>query len=359
MFVPGEPPGARFFILDRRRRGWLTGREWALFTLLVLPAGMALAARLDNTWKIPQGVGFSQHLGFALIFGVTPVLLLLTSYVLETFVATLQCIDDYCVPFDVKVRQELATLTEKHVQYVTLRGDTAPLLVFVVIGFLFWIIWNIVHTIDPIPTYGHDVFDAWAHRYGFFAAKLYVLVALAVVWSVAIFVSTQATYSMISVLWFLKEKNALQVNVFHHDNCGGTSMFGWINLAITAIIALLLLVVLAMAVTHQRTYAVLYAGFLGCTLFVFAQSIGAVYAMHQVLMTKKNDCLLSIATTLNAHVIAEFTQPSTQFRYDLLAYRSHLLRLNTFPYARSARVLINVLRAVPVVAGVITFARSL
>ena len=360
MSTMSVPPGERYLLLDTRRRLVLSGREWTCLVLLLLPLLMASASKLDHTWLLPRGVGFRQHVGFATIFAITPLLLLLTSYVLERLVSALRQIDAYCVPVDEPTRQRITRLAENEIRNLTLNGQTRSVLFLIVLGFFFWFIWNVIHTVDPIPTYGHDVFDSWNHHLGFVVAKLYVLFALCGVWAIAVFVALQATYSMVSVLTFLRKSNALQINVFHPDNCGGTSCFGSINVAITTIYTLLFLVVVGMGFTHQRTYAVLNAGALGCTVFAFSQSFGAIYAIHEVLVAKRDECLQAISTVLSTQLVSAISaQPSAPFRSDLLAYRHHMLGMSTYPYARGAGILINGLRLVPLVVSIVTAARSI
>ncbi len=190
---------------------------------------------------------------------------------------------------------------------------------------------------------------------GFFAAKAYVFVALSGVWAMAIYVCLHVTYSMFSILNFLRRHDALQVNLFHRDNCGGTSRFGDINLAITCVYFCFLAIVLAMATTHHKTYFVIEAGFILVSLLAIAQTFGAVVAIHRVIKKKKHECLDNIAAVINQQVAAT----AAAFPNDLLSYRNHVMGLHTFPYARGTLAAVNMLRFAPIVVAVASLTRNL
>jgi hypothetical protein len=307
---------------------------------------------------LPPAVGFSQHYGFFTIFAITPFVLLLSGFALETFVATIRDVDAYCTTSSEQTRSWVSRLSETHVERLSLRrSGTLWIFVGVLVFFLLWCVYNIVATIDPRPTYKHDVFDALPHIYGFVAAKLYVVVAIAGVWAVAIFVCLHVTLSMVSLLRFLSRHDALRVNLFHRDNCGGTSNFGNVNLAITATYVCLLGVVVAMILTHHVTYAVVNAGLAGCIALTFAQSFGAVLSIHKVLRKNKIRCLDEIAAAINRKLYASPGQ-ATSFPTDLLSYRTHVLSLHTYPYARGAIAAVNALRFLPVIAAATTLGNT-
>jgi len=351
-------PTSRYWILDRSRtRVFFSRRELTLLALLLLQIFMLVGSRIDGAWIIPKGIGFSQHYGFFTIFVITPVILLLSGFILEKFVETLEQVDAYCTTSDAKTRQWVVRLASNYADRLALRGNSTGFLVGLIVFFFLWCVWNVTQTINPLPTYKHDVFDAWPHRYGFIAAKLYVLVAISIVWAVAVFIALHVTYSMVSLLRFLSRHDALRVNLFHRDNCGGTSCFGDINLAITALYVCLLSVLVAMKLTHGVTYLVMNAGFCGCILLTFVQSFGAVFSIHRVLKKNKIQCLDEIAVAINKRV-GQSHGAISPFPSDLLTFRTHVLGLHTFPYARGAIAAVNILRFVPVFAAVVTVARG-
>ena len=344
-------PTTRYFILARERtRVGLSGRELTLLTLLLFQILMAWMSRLDGTWELANGVGFAQHYGFFTIFIITPLILFLTGYVLQTFVSSIAEIDSYCVTPDDRTRNWIARLSAKHVERLSLNGDTTSILVMIIVAFGLLCVYNISRTIDPIPTYHHDIFDAWAHRRGFFAAKAYVFLALSGVWAVAVFVCLHVTYSMFNILDFLRHHDVFQVNLFHRDNCGGTSRFGNINLAITAVYFCLFSVALAMMGTHGATYLIINAGFVAISVLAIAQTFGAVFAIHRVMSKKKQDCLEDLAAKINERVI----RGTGAFPNDLLSYRNHVMGLHTFPYAKGTLAIVNTLRFAPILVAIST-----
>jgi hypothetical protein len=346
-------PTTRYILLDvRRTRFGLSPRELTLLSLLVLQLLMIWASRIDGTWELRgDGIGFKEHYGFFTIFLITPLMLLLTSYALQSFVDAVREVDSYCTTPNQQTREWVGRLAARHINSLSLEGNVRSVLWTTVLCFALWCIYNVVMTIDSVPMYGHDVFDAWAHPWGFIAAKAYVFLAVAGVWAVAVFVCVHVTYSMFSILSFLRRHDALQVNLFHRDNCGGTSRFGDINLAITAIYFCFLAVVLAMVTTHHATYFVVEVGFIGISILAIAQTFGAVLAIHRVMKKKKRECLDKIAAVINQQ-ITEATFPN-----DLLSYRNHVLALHTFPYARGTLAAVNTLRFAPIIVALASLSR--
>src|SRR5712691_38454 len=57
-------------------------------------------------------------------------------------------------------------------------------LLLVITGFLSWLN-NVYQTIDPIPFYRHDVFDAASHRLGFIVYKICLFVSWVIVYPIA------------------------------------------------------------------------------------------------------------------------------------------------------------------------------
>lgn len=346
-------PTTRYILLDERKtRIGLSPRELTLLALFLLQLLMAGMSRRDGTWEMAAGVGFAEHYGFFTIFIITPAILLLTGYILRSFVGAIEEIDTYCATPNQKTRQWVTRVTNTHIERLSLRGDTTSILVMFIVAFALLCVYNVTRTIDPIPTYRHDVFDAWAHRGGFLAAKAYVFLALTGVWAIAVFVCLHVTLSMFSILGFLRRHDVLQVNLFHRDNCGGTSRFGNINLAITAVYFCLFLVILAMATTHGVTYLVINVGFVAISMLAILQTFGAVIAIHRVMSKKKKECLDELALAINQKVAGA----TGIFPTDLLSYRNHVMSLHTFPYARGTLAAVNALRFAPIVVAIVTLA---
>jgi hypothetical protein len=350
-----------YIILDGSPiRGWrlLSRRLISVFIYLALPCAMGIAARLDGTWKLPgNDKGFSQHFGYWVLFLTTPIVLLLTAHVLETFTATIESLDVLYFRASADIKRKTRRLIARHLDHLSLRTLPAlGLCGFFMLVMLFFCIVNVINTssADAVrSTYGHDSYDALPHVLSFWVGKTYVFLVFPIVYAIALSVAFQVTYAMMSILRFLGNNDMLQINLFHEDNCGGTSRFGDANLLIMLIYANFIAVRATMYLTHHTTYFVANAALLGCSVAAAAQSILAVYSIHRVLVRKKRECIEALASRLNLDVDTTL-RAGGRFSSDVLALRNHVAGLYTYPYAKPALAAVNVVRFLPAALAVAT-----
>jgi hypothetical protein len=323
----------------------------ALIALSVLfPLAIALACRIDGTIVMPApGAGLAQHFGYWAIFATTPCIVLLTVCLIAMYASTIQRPQDYCVGLTPVLQQRLDRLIALQLRRLTLAENMVWVLVLCVfVGVCCWVL-NVVNTISPVSTYGHDVFDAYAHRYGYYTAKAYDLFVMTVIWAPAAFFCFYITFSMISILRFIYENDIVSVNFFHPDNCGGTSRFGNINLIILCIYANSYIIIYGNYMTHRQTYLAMVAALVGCTVVAIAQTFLAVYFIHRAVAKKKRQVIEAVTAEMNAAILTPAWKDA--FPSDLLAYRNHLMGVRTYPYARSVLVGVSVIQAAPTVLG--------
>ena len=347
---------SRYVLLDRvpvRSRGRLRRHRLAAALYLCFPILIGAACIVDGTWTMASPAkGFSQHYGFWAIFVTTPAILLLTSRLLHQFVERISDIDAYCISMDANIRRTIGVLVERHVQSLRLRSRSATILVMLMLGLIFWCILNILNTITPQNTYHHDVFDAYAHPYGFYVTKVYVFLVFAIVYAIALFVSLHVTISLISVMRFVRNHGVARVDFFHADNCGGMSRFGNVNLLILAIYLNFFIVIYAMYLTHRAAYLVMLASLIASSALAITQSVVAVYYIHKAIGEKKSDCLAAVVKRLN-DVVSLTMPPRNAFPGDLLALRNHIAGVHTFPYAQGAAAAVNIIRFAPAAIAVL------
>lgn len=333
-------------------------RRACLFTS-IFPIFIGIACWIDGTWRMEgAGKGLSQHYGFWTIFLTTPVIFFLTTHLLDRFIQAVRQIDNYCTDMVDQTRGQVDKLVRRHTRSLLLHSWSVWLLVFVMLVLLFWWLFNVIKTISPFETYHHDVFDSYAHPYGFYAAKFYSLLVFTLVYSVALFVALHVTVSLISILRYLSRNNILRINLFHEDNCGGTSKFGNINLLILGIYTNFFAVMYAMYMTHRTTYTAMTASLVACSVLAIAQSVVAVYHIHKAVAQKKSECIEVMTTKLNQLFTASLRQENERFPNDLLAFRNQLIDVHTFPYAAGALAAVNVLRFAPAAIAVISYFAS-
>ena len=301
-----------------------------------------------------HGKGLSQHYGYWVIFVSTPVILFLTFYLMDAFLKAIRDIDVYSSDMTDEMRARLDRLVQRHIQSLSLQASSIWVFVFLVIILIFWWLFNVIKTISPIETYRHDVFDAYAHPFGFYTAKIYTLLVFTLVYSFAVFVALHITVSMISILKFLSRNDILRINLFHADNCGGTSKFGNINLMILGIYSNFFAIFYAMYLTHRQTYLAMIVGLLACSFLAIAQSVAAVYYIHKTVAKKKRECIEITAVRLNQQ-FALSLDAGDKFPSDLLAIRNHLVEVHTYPYASGALVAVNIFRFAPAIIAVMSY----
>jgi len=338
-----------------------TIRNLYLAVALLLPALIAIGCWLDGTWAMAgDNKGFSQYYGFWVIFVTTPVIFLLTSQLVGSFIGYFEDPEAYCGNLTNESKRRVQTLVTRHIRSLEGRSRSFWILMFVLLVFLFWWTFNVVNTwapTKPFETFGHDVFDTSAHPFGFYTTKVYLFFVFVLVYGPAAYVALHVTASMISILKLLSTRGLLQVDVFHADNCGGTSRFGNLNLVILCIYVNLFAVIYAMYVTHGHAYFVMAVSLIACSALAVAQSIGPVYYVHRVVAARKREYITAVGVQLNQQLSTSL-QPGGKFANDLLAFRSHLGSMHTFPYGPSALVAVNVIRVAPVVLGVLNYIRQ-
>jgi hypothetical protein len=332
----------------------VSARRLLLFGLTNLPLLIIIGSFLDGTWRMAAPArGLAQHYGYWTIFATSPIIILLVCFALQKFITAVQKTDQYCIGLDDETRRRLDKLIQRHVASLQMRSESVWVFIFIVVILLCWWIVNIVKTIHPVDTYGHDVFDSYAHPFGFYSAKAYIFIVFTCVYSVALFLSLHITVSLISILKFLRRNEILLINFFHADNCGGTAQFGNINLLILAVYANFFAIIYAMYETHHQTYFVMITSLASCSAVAALQSVAAVFHIHKAVAQKKQECIEEVAAKLNQQMGQALR--GDRFRNDLLAFRNHLIGIHTFPYAPKALMAVNVIRFAPAVLGILSF----
>jgi len=325
----------------------------ACLLVILFPILIGVASWIDGTWKMAgTAKGLSQHYGFWVIFISAPIVFVLTRYLLSVFTRTMENIDAFCVDKTPQTRRRLRKLIHRHVLSLSFRSRALAILLFIVFVLFTWWLFNVIKTISPIETYHHDVFDSYAHPWGFAVTKVYTLLVFLLIYSVSIFTALHVTVSMISILKFLSKENMLRVDLFHEDNCGGTSTFGNINLLILAIYSNFLAVDFAMYLTHRRTYLAIVVSLAAATVLAFAQSVIAVYYIHTSVQKKKRQYLKEMNNRLNQ----QFDTSFNRFPGGLLVLRNHVVDIHTYPYGKSTFAIVNCLRLTPALLAVVAYA---
>jgi TIR domain-containing protein len=308
-------------------------RKAVLVLCLVFPVAIGLASWRDQTLFL-QGddAGFFEHLGAWVFFVTTPFMIVLTARLLQHFLDILRSLKASFAP-DVSSddRDRLSSLLEWHRRSLCLRGRSVYALEMITAVMVITMTHGFFVAARPIEIYGHDVFDSSLHPWGYFATKTYALLVFGLTYPVVLFVAIHVTASLISVFRAFHEKNALQIDFTHADNCGGTARFGAINQHIIRIYGGLFLCAAANYVTHGRLTVSSLLSLGMFTLMLLAQWVGGVYYIHLSIAARKRERLQLVSSRLKEAERAAM-KDGVAFPVGLLEYRKHLLSVSTFPY---------------------------
>jgi hypothetical protein len=231
-----------------------------------------------------------------------------------------------------------------------LRTDLKYVFALMCITGLYFTVLNVRHTVEPLSTYGNDVFDAYQYPYGFVSNKLYVLFVFSIVYPAVGFVIVHSAISLFFILKRMQRDSILSIDFFHPDNCGGVSRFGTINLYVMAITVCILSVIFALLETHSYRHHTTTVPLLCTSGFLIFESVGIVYYLHKAVKQQRRSALEQVNIVLNQSFN---TLPKVDFPNHLLAVRNHLLGVKTYPYSGATRSLMNLIRAAPVVWAVV------
>lgn len=308
-------------------------RKAVLVLCLVLPVAVGLASWRDHTLFLGGAdAGFFEHLGAWVFFVTTPFMIVLTARLLRHFLDTLRNLNASFAP-DISNddRDRISRLLEWHQRSLCLRGRSVYVLEMITAVMIVAMIQGFFAATRPIEIYGHDAFDSILHPWGYFATKTYALLVFGLAYPVTLFVAFHVTVSLISVFRAFHEKNALQIDFTHADNCGGTARFGAINQHIISIYGGLFLCTVANYFTHSRLNVASWLSLGMFALMLLAQWIGGVYYVHLSITARKRERLQLVSARLKEAERATM-KDGVPFPAGLLEYRKHLLSVSTFPY---------------------------
>jgi TIR domain-containing protein len=308
-------------------------RKAVLALCLVFPIAIGFASWRDQTLFLPgDDAGFLEHPGAWVLFVTTPLMIALTARLLRHFLDTLRNLDASFAPeVSRDDRDRLTGLVEWHRRSLCLRSPSVHVLEMIRAVMVIVMSQGFFVATHPIEIYGQDAFDSLRHPWGYVATRSYALLVFAFVYPVALFIALHVTASLISVFRAFHEKNALQIDFTHADNCGGTARFGAINQHIIRIYGGLFLCAAANYVTHGLLTVTSLLSLGMFALMLLAQWIGGVYYVHLSIAARKREHLQLVSARLKEAERATI-KGGVPFPAGLLEYRKHLMSVSTFPY---------------------------
>lgn len=324
--------------------------------LLVGAAAVVLCCFIEDTINLDDGgKGLAVHYGIWAIFISSPLLVVFGYAVYSEFLNALTSLSKYTVGDSLP--KALEDKVEKHRDSLHLKTSTRyNLWAFIVVGWLCWLL-NIKQTIYPFDSYGNDVFDAYPHLLGFISFKLYLGVLWVLVYPALSFLAAHIFISLTSILRYMGKEELFRLDFFHEDNCGGVSIFGWINLLLLGMTFIVFSTVMAILMTHEGNYATIWSAVVLSLALIIIQSVTGVYSIHMFVQRKKREVLSKLNKFLNDALLADDEHQS--FPQEFLAVRDHIAQIRSFPYTKSARIFVNTIRLSPAAVGLMQIIRGI
>lgn len=317
---------------------------------LLQVAAIVAAAYLDHTWFLSNnGKGLLQHYGAWVIVATDPLILLATSFAYYRFRLTLTRLRQSVAP---PKASDLTKISRRYMAFVQGRDSGRFLYAFfVIIGLLCWIN-NIVKTVNPIPYYRHDVFDAYAHFNGFIAYKVCLFLSWVIVYPISGYLLISISLSTWIILERCRRRRLLTLRVTHPDNCYGLASLGTLNISLLWPYLLGYIVIFSLMITHGSWYE--------AALIPLAVLSGLLLTMSYVVIMPASSILSFAKTAAYDELIRANRSGTGQSQYRNNISEFALMRLcyvtaDATPYTGNAKIIMAAIRLVPIV----TFALNL
>jgi hypothetical protein len=211
--------------------GRLNGALFAGITIVAALQVVAvlMAAHIDNTWWLQDGLGVLQHYGAWGIVLSDPLVLICAALAYHQFGQTFAMLP---VKNDSRARSRIHELVDRYTQWIEAKDLAVfPYVLCVSLGFLCWLN-NIRQTETPSIYFAHDVFDAPPHMAGFIVYKACLFVSWVIVYPVAGYVVVCLSFSTAVILATIRNEALLDLRVTHPDNRYGLRGIGLLTLRI-------------------------------------------------------------------------------------------------------------------------------
>ncbi|HEY0383704.1 MAG TPA: hypothetical protein VGC72_16045 [Candidatus Elarobacter sp.] len=321
---------------------------------VILAAVVVVGCWMDGTLNSStKFVGLSTHWGYYAMFLLTPGIILLTGWLADEYTSAIKNTRSYCID---RHESDVRELVRKHLQRLEFRGYWPRSLVIVV--FLASWLFNYEQTSSSQlanEQFGNYVFDSLPFSNGFYSAKLYLFFVMVFVYSSAVFTVVSVATSMYFIFGFIDSKDALRIDLFDADHCGGLSRFGNINLIALTIYAVFSIVSLADALTHTKLYPLMFAALALCFVSGFAHSWFALGSIARSVDRSKREKLE--ITTAQLRLDVESWHNNGRFSSDFLVLRNYLMTIRNYPYP--AHIRLYFLSAFSPLAAVLGFLKTL
>ncbi|POF29860.1 hypothetical protein [Roseibium marinum] len=299
---------------------------------------------IDGTWILPGvGKGFFEHYGVWAILISDPILLISAGFSYLYFKLALETLP---LADKSKVRR-LHAVTKPYFEFVELRGNSVFVYaLLVIVGLLAWVL-NVVQTTNPVATYGNDVFDAVAYRWGFLANKFNLLVSWTVVYPAIGLMLVSMSVSTWLVLRRFEKDELLGPTVLHPDGCYGFGRLGTLNVALLWPYVIAFAVMFALRLTHEAIYPSLVVPIVVLAIVCLIVSFITIQPITAHTRRVRRRTYNSLAEE-SQHQNDRKQTDRLSFAVTRISYGL----ASGSPYSGSVKTLLNIMRFVPLAATV-------
>jgi hypothetical protein len=293
-------------------------------------------SRGDGSWMLTNGKGLSQHLAAWVILVTDPLLLLSGAVLYRQFLISM-----LTLPARGEVsRIEIKLLLRRWLPLIHARGKYQYIyFLCLVAGFLGWLL-NVKHTIDPVSTYNHDVFDSAAHLPSFIAFKTALFLSWAIVYPSVGFLFLATAFSTWRILRCSERMSLIEPRMEHPDHCYGLRNIGTLNIAVLAPFLIVFSSIYAIIETHQTLYGAIIAPI----VIVFVLFIWTSYIVIRPVYSLLGAARTKAYNNLVKRIDAE--PPSPYLRLRLAVDRLIYSTATASPYSTGTKIVLVAMQGV-------------
>jgi len=344
---------------------FLTGRDGRgvrvlrlIILTLIFPMVAAIGAQLDRTviMEDGRGHGFLQHFGFFVLFASSPAVILICFMLLDR---AARVITNPRFTGEMRNPLILNSFQRRLVSILSFRHKSSKITLAAAsfVGAAFLLI-NAHTTSDPRIVYGTDVWDAGAHGFGYYAAKICLAYQWMYLYPIVVTVACSSIYVIGAiVIRITKDASSLQLPAYAPDGCGGFRSLGQLMLGVVYLDIPFFFVLLALRYTHSSFYWTLELGTGVLVIGVVIEMFLPFIKLHTVLSLAKRKKLIELQSMIEGlweqpHAYGQNTELALLATNTLYERTS---RLSTWPYVAGDTIRV-ALSFLPVVTAIIRLA---
>jgi hypothetical protein len=325
----------------------------AILSIAVFQAAIvAIVTKLEGSWWLPRGRGFSQHYGAWMILATDP-LLLMASGLIDSQFRTAMLSLPTCPTLNHKHR--LRQLCVKYSRLIQGRGGSAFLYaLLLMIGVYSWSL-NVVETYDPTGPYhhpifnDHDVFDSGLHMFSYVAFKICLFTSWCIVYPIVGFKFIVVSYSTWRILRIADGEGLIMPRAEHPDGSYGMKEIGTLNITLLVPYFLVFSIMASLFETHKELYGSLVVPWIAVIILFLLSSFIVIWPASRILAGAKRKLYRSLRQVCLRDRIGGKSEMM------FLTQRFYYSAATASPYSDGTKAILVAMRLTPVLGLALKF----